>query len=392
MKAKKIFSTGAVIVLCLGIFRSVVDVFEDNYVTTMINLITGGDTLKITIYHIVKFGVCPIVAIGAGRWLKSHYLTVMRIGIVADLAFFLAFSQMQNSWVSIILTSAIQGSAFIMYYLPLNFIMANWIRSDELHKFFSYQSLIGKIMSVLLPVLLGGMIVTISYGRTISVMIVVVILQLATLLFANKADAKPQVYSSYNIISFIKKAFSNKEMSHFFIISFCKGAVLVGAQSQLINLLIIAKFGDELQLGKVTSIVAVIAMVTLYVFGKFANEKMYRKILSVLTVIQVTVVVSLLLWTNTATIILIKLCFDCVLSIVGLITNAYVFKLADNELTKSHKAEYFVFHEIGMNAGRIVSWLFVIIATTISVNILPLAILLITIIFLVMVTILRIKS
>ena len=355
------FSYGANVLLVLLIFRCIVDLFEDSYITTELSHITGGDTSKIAIYYIVKHIFCPIGAILAGKWVKKKSLTVMRIGIIADLLFFILFSKINDSWFSIITIAAIQGLSLVLYYLPLSFVTANWILESERHKLLSYQQTLSKTMSVIVPVTLGAIIYASDYSSTIKLMIVIVVLQLVTI--AVVRDSGTCENSHYDLIGFVKKSFKDKEMRDYFLISILKGLTLIGAQSQIINMLIFERFGNEYELGKITSIIACIAIASFWLFGKFGSEKIYRKIMIIFTAIQIAVVATLLAMTNAVTIIAIKLCFDCTLSIVRLIADNYCYKLSNKPINTKMKSEFFIYQEFGLNIGRIISWAIVILAS-----------------------------
>ena len=384
------FSYGANVLLVLLVFRCIVDLFEDSYITTELSNITGGDTSKIAVYYIVKHLLCPIGAVLAGKLVKKKPLIVMRIGIVVDLLFFAVFSRINTSWFSIITISAVQGLALVLYYLPLSFVTANWVLDSERHKLLSYQQTISKTMSVIVPVTLGAIIYASDYNSTIKLMIVIVALQLVTI--AVVRDSGTCENSHYDLIGFVKKSFKDKEMRDYFLISILKGLTLIGAQSQIINMLIFERFGNEYELGKITSIIAFIAIVSFWLFGKFGSEKIYRKIMIIFTAIQIAVVVALLVMTNAVTIIAIKLCFDCTLSIVRLIADNYCYKLSNKPINEKMKSEFFIYQEFGLNIGRIISWIIVFLASVLTFispsTILTISISLITIGFVAMVDLL----
>ena len=380
------FSYGANVLLVLLVFRCIVDLFEDSYITTQLSIITGGNTTKIAIYYIVKHLLCPIGALLAGRWVKTHCLTVMRIGIIADLIFFIAFSQIKDTWGSIIVIAAIQGLALVLYYLPLSFVTANWVLDKERHRFLSYQSVISKTMSIIIPVTLGTIIYATNYNSTIKLMIVIVALQLITIAVIRRD--KTCESSNFDMLGFVKKSVKDKEMRDYFLISILKGLTLIGAQSQLINMLIFNRFGNEYELGKITSLIAILSIISFWTFGKFGSEKIYRQIIKSFTVIQVVVVLALLAITNEITIIAIRMCFDCTLSIVRLIADNYCYKLVNKPLNETMKSEFFVYQEFGLNIGRIISWIIVIFVSLLtfvsSGTILTVSLCMITIAFVIM--------
>ena len=71
-------SRNARTLLILSMLRIVVDLFLDNYVTTMLSKLTSGNMIMISWYYMVMFACTVAGAIILGKFVKNHYLGVLR--------------------------------------------------------------------------------------------------------------------------------------------------------------------------------------------------------------------------------------------------------------------------------------------------------------------------
>ena len=118
-------SQGAWLMILLLSLRTIIDIFEDNYVTTLLTRLTDGATSKIAVYFIVKYGVTAVGAIFIGRYVKKYALRVFRLGMISTFLFFIAFINMKLTIFSMLIAASLQGLALIMYYLPFAVINAS---------------------------------------------------------------------------------------------------------------------------------------------------------------------------------------------------------------------------------------------------------------------------
>jgi len=373
----KKLSSGAKMMVLLMALRTIVDLFEDSYITTMLSRLTNGDTVKIALYFIVKYLFTGLGAILIGKWVKSRYLTVLRLGIIADLIFFIAFINMNNTWTSLVTTAILQGLALILYYLPVSFANSNWIKQKERHLYSSINGISVQILGILIPITFGGIIAKTSYTSTGSIIVAIILLQLFATLFVK--NEKTSSEKKFALTQFCKDILHSKQMKLFILMNLFRGIALMGAQRQLINMLIFNQYQNEFQLGKITSIISFTTIILLWLFGKFTSTNHYRKLLILTTSIQILSVVSLILTTNTATIITISFCFTSCVGIINIILDNFFYTIA-NQYNDS-KPEFLVSNEIVINAGRIISWCFAIFTTlfqtsstiTISISLINLA-------------------
>jgi len=372
---------GANMMLLLMGFRAIVDIFEDNYITTMLSRLTGGNISTITFYYMIKYLFTGVGAILIGKLVKQKYLTTLRIGIVADLIFFVALIKIRDSFISIGITAMLHGLALILYYLPIGFANANWIKENERHSYSSVKGIMNQILGILIPITFGGIISKTSYTHTGSILIAVVILQLiATIYVKDDVSSEPSIF---RLIPFIKKIWQSSEMRIFMLMTLFRGIALMGAQKQLINMLIFENYGSEFQLGKITSIIAILTITLFWLFGRFSSEKHYRKILIFGTTIQLIAVIALMIRTNSMTITIINFTFTAVFGIMSSIIENYTYNKYVNKYQES-KPEFLVSYEIIINFGRIISWLFVIVSSIWSVSAISASIGIINVLFVIM--------
>ena len=142
-------SQGAWLMILLLSLRTIIDIFEDNYVTTLLTRLTDGATSKIAVYFIVKYGVTAVGAIFIGRYVKKYALRVFRLGMISTFLFFIAFINMKLTIFSMLIAASLQGLALIMYYLPFAVINASVVKKSERHNYSAKNSIAGKILGMI---------------------------------------------------------------------------------------------------------------------------------------------------------------------------------------------------------------------------------------------------
>ena len=286
-------SRNARTLLTLSMLRIIVDLFLDNYVTTMISKLTGGNMIMISYYYIVMF-ICTVAGAALiGKFVKSHYLGVLRCGITVNVLFFLLFIYLKNNIFYFAVLASLQGLSLGCYYLPIQFASSNWISPKDRHKYSSITGILGQVLKIILPVLLGGIIVKNNYKNTGIYMFMVVLLQLAVTLIIKEEKTTKQI-TPYSLPKYFKIIALSKNMKLFWIMCFFRGIALLGAQRQLINLLIFEQ-NNEFELGKITSVISIITIILFYGFGKFVSSKQYKRVLLLSTILQLVSVFALII-------------------------------------------------------------------------------------------------
>ena len=195
-------SRNARTLLILSMLRIVVDLFLDNYVTTMLSKLTSGNMIMISWYYMVMFACTVAGAIILGKFVKNHYLGVLRCGITVNVLFFLLFIYLKNNVFYFAVLASLQGLSLGCYYLPIQFASSNWINPEDQHKYSSITGILGQILKIILPVLLGVIIVKNNYHNTGIYMFIVVLLHLAvTLVIKEEKEAGQATPTAYQTIS-----------------------------------------------------------------------------------------------------------------------------------------------------------------------------------------------
>lgn len=377
-------SRGAWLMIWLLSLRTIIDIFEDNYVTTLLTRLTGGATSKIAVYFIVKYGVTALGAIFIGRYVKKYALGVFRLGMISTFLFFIAFINMKLTIFSMLIAASLQGLALIMYYLPFAVINASVVKKSERHNYSAKNSIAGRILGMITPITFGAIIAKTNYFTTGIVILSVIVLELVAASFIK--GVKSEEHERFEFAFFLKRFVKEGTNKLFIVMMICKGIALMGAQRQLINMLIFNQYGSEFQLGKIASLVSVSLIVLVALFGKYSTPKKYKIILGITAGIQLSTVMFLIFNTNTISIVLMRFAFDAVVGIIGLIAENYLYGLA--VANAEYKTEYMVLTEVMSNAGRILSWVLAIIVSVISTQnfmSIPIAISVINLAFMVMV-------
>lgn len=378
---KERLSLAAWFVILMGGIRTIVDLFEDNFITTLLMQLTNNDSSQIAIYSIARFSVIIVVVVLLGILCKRHPLAVFRTGIVLDLVLMLSLRHIRNNWSSLLFIAFIQGIALVVYYLPFNLLNSNWVSPKERHRFSGTNEAICKAIAILAPILLGSLISGKGYEYTLIFMAILVLIQL--ILAQNLKKGNISENRNFHLISFFQKIATSKDLQVYFLVEFLRGISIAGAQSNIITMLVYSETQSEYTLGKLISIIAIISMAVAWIFGRYCSKKHYVVIIWTTVVTQVVAITLLICFSGLPTIILENIVVSVFIGLVSLISTNLMFNISLEQ--EESKTEFFVTREIVLNIGRIISWGLVIVSSLLKTSLtLKISLVFIAIAFIVM--------
>lgn len=346
-------------IVCNGL-NKVIDLFISTFLVAYLLNITGGNILQISLYYLfVYIGMIVFYSLASYLLHNVNKLYVYRISLVLKCLFLMLIAILREDVAKYIIPIAILYSIESgLYWSSYNCMMTEAISSKSVHKFYGVYNIVGYIVSIVAPIALGFIIDAGSFVKTsIYAFIVCLLIIISTFLLKNRKEenGKLDLKGFINSVTKYKKDFISCYLMCFF-----NG--LRNSTSTIITILIVLTFNSNVSLGSLSSIMAIVGIIVTYLFMKLYKSK-YSKILYLCFALSLIGVIAVALDINKVTIVLFNVLYTIAMIIPD---NLYSQRrMGIIRITKNHKyaMEHNMLAEASLNAGRVVSYAFLLIGS-----------------------------
>lgn len=356
---KKI-SENAKLLLIIHTIRKTIDIFLGPFLTSYLFKVAIDNIQIISLYNIFSYIVIAVIALIIGRILKNKYeMQIFRIGMISKFIQLLIIIILGDNVVNYIWVLAIiAGLSTETYAFPLNLFSSKLVSNDEKDEFIVYKKIFKDLANTLIPFLLGSIISIKSFQTTAIIILILSFIQIVLsfkLKYNRESSNKIKKLDLINQINLIK---NNKKLQKFYIMKFFKGMAYEGALDTAVTLLIIMSFKSDFSLGIITSIISILVVASSYIYKKIKNIEKKHLLIMISCVIIFLNSVILVFITNEYTIVAYNIIFAIFIQFIMITEEVQTLKFTNSEvIDDSNRVETFVFLEIFLNAGRIISYI-----------------------------------
>ena len=244
---------------------------------------------------------------------------------------------------------------------PLNLFSSKLISNNEKKNFVVYKTVLTNLSKVLIPFLLGSIISMKSFETTAIIILILSFIQIL-LSFKLKFIRTNSENKKLNLIKEINLIKTNKKVKRYFMMKFFKGMAYEGALDTAVTLLIIISFNSDFSLGIITSIISLLAMISSYIYKKVKNQDKMNILIIISCIIILLSSIILVFITNQYTIIGYNLIFAFFLQFIMVAEEVQTLKFTNSDIINdSNRVETYVLLEVFLNAGRIISYILLLI-------------------------------
>ena len=339
--------------LLKGILTNFVDVFLVLY---FIN-VSNNNILPLGIYKLVDITTIWLVVFSLRNYCKSkNRVWLMRIGIVLYFIYFLAIILLKEQVVNYIyLIGLLYGLEEGFYYSVYNTIESDGIENKDREKYLGTYNAWKNIVSIIFPLLFGGLIEKSGFINTIIVVLIIVALQIILSIVLKDNNIPKE--SKTDLKEFNDVIKEHPELKSIIRTNICSGLTYSeGALSYVITIYIIKVFSESVSLGIFTSIFSVISIIIGFLFVKVIKPKYYIKLLCTTLPITIILLCIMLLNCNFITVVLYNL-FQTISKLLSdLIRERNIFNFSNiKTIKRKYKVEYFLTLEKSLFIGRVIS-------------------------------------
>lgn len=203
---------------------------------------------------------------------KSNRIWVYRIANIIEVSFvILTIFRGEDIAKLVVLAGVLNGISHGAYYASYNVLRQEMVSRNSMDKFSVILALLGRIINIVCPILLGALIEVSTFSNVAIYVLVISIIQIVLSFFIK---AKRPDNSEFNVRKYFKRLKENpelsKKMKQIYIMCCFQGCL--AAVSILLNINIMMQFGSSFSLGAVTSIFSIVSIVTLILTTKFTKQ------------------------------------------------------------------------------------------------------------------------
>lgn len=342
-------------------------VFIETFLVAYFLKVTNENITTISIYYILIYTLLSLGNIVMGKVIKkipTKSKHIMSLGIVTR-ALFILFIVLLSDKIATnyILIAIIYAFSEILYWCAHELIYIDVTNNDNRKKYMSVKKILGKIVNIISPIILGTSIELYSFTKIAVYVFILSIIQIIITFFI-KTDIKNDKNEKYNFrkfLNYIKE--NNLTKIQKYNLSGIAYGIVESSISTLIIIITIMTFKTSLNLGILTTIFSICSMISLMLYNKFYDKKNANLILSLCSFVVVIGVIGLLINISKTTLIIYNFCYIVTFCILDVVYNTRKGDLVKECEIEKYREEYIGYTSISIGLGRIIGYILMLIVS-----------------------------
>jgi MFS transporter, YQGE family, putative transporter len=292
----------------------------------------------------------------AGKWVKEYNkMHCLRLGVAMSAVFYLLvlwFGVKAANWV--ILLGAVQGMSGAFFWLAYNIVYFEVTDPDNRDKFNGWAGLLGSGAGMIAPWVSGFLIThmkdTTGYRLIFSISLGIFIAGAIVSFFLKRRPTQKHYEWLYGIKQLREKG--NDWRSAF--PALVAQGFREGVFGFLIGLMVYIATKNELLLGNYSLITSAVSLAAFFLAGKFLKPSRRSAAMLIGSLAMTAVIVPFFWSISFTTLLIFGITVSLFYPLYSIPITSSVFDLIGaNKESASHRAEFVVLRETGLNAGRI---------------------------------------
>lgn len=356
--------TEANIIIAINALKIIMIIFIGPFLTAYFIKNSAESISDLSIYYIFCYIILAIGSFAVASMVKNKFrIGMFRIGVIINFFYIMTIIILKEKIIdNLWLISILYGLSASAYFFPYNLFVINKVDNSQRTKFTVKTIIVESLVEVLCPILLGSIITVTNYELTAIIILVISFIQIILSFYLN--PEKENELPKFNAIETWNKLKKNKQIQKMSIVELLVGMnTSDGALKILMTILIFNSFKTDMNLGIITSIISILAIIVLQIYERVYKNKDDSKLITISSILPVLSVFVLLFWRNNVTIIIYNIFFVVFTKILSVARQVRLYNLADSEIVdKNIQCEFFAVREIILNLGRIIGYILLLIA------------------------------
>ena len=249
--------------------NNIISIFVSTFLISYIYSISSNYVMNVAIFYAFNYFSMMVFYFLISHIIdKTDRVTFYRIAIIIRATFIICVVFWgENLAKFVILAGLLHGFSEASYWSAYN-LMKNELVSKHLVACYSgCQYVICEITNIVIPIILGGIIDSAHFKTCAKIVFVIAVLEL---IFSIFIKSKRPENSSFNLAGFVRDIKNKGYMGKLVILSIIIGGFygLLGVLAPLKTIMIMYEFASDFSLGIITSIVAIVVLLTIIFIRK----------------------------------------------------------------------------------------------------------------------------
>lgn len=347
----------------LNNLKDIVRVFGNIFLSIYFFNATEGNLVEVLKYWLVYSASNLIYRYAICKFLNTNnIIKLYRLSLFANLITVSILLILRENIVNYIYIFALlQSFAISLYYATYENITCNINKNDNYKKYFSIDSLLANLISIVAPLCLGVLIETYSYIVAFGVLFIITIGCFIFSLFLNNEKIECE---KIKVLEYFKSIKDKKIYRKTLVQNFFDGFNTWGPVGVLTTVVIYSQITNEAIVGGINSISNIIGVLFSILCIKIINKNNFGKL-----IIPTTIIIFLLTIPISIKFSLILVCTYVILNQIGVIItdingNSLTYELKNNIIDEKYKNAYLWNIQFIFDIGRIVGYSLVLIIAT----------------------------
>jgi len=360
MKNTKLTKNLNLLMIC-EIFFQFSDIFSRTFLVAYFYELTSQNLRIISSYYLIAYLLVGLCFWLMGDLIKTkNKLTFYRSGIIFNCLYIFSIlaigkNASQLYWLLGIVYGLSQG----VYWVACHNMINSFTSTSNCKKYITSREIWLNIVKIILPFILGTSIHFSSFINVTIAILVVTFFQLLFSFFIKEENDNCTSSQSFNLLAYLSKLKKLEEKAetlyHYYYYIFFS-AIVEGAMTTLITVMIMMTFSSTLDLGILTTLFSLCTVVTIYVFQRFYQKKHSKKYIYTCFIFMIFSTLILVFDINKFSVIVYNFCNAIFIIILSNIGNIQRYNSLNRLGLNNNVAEHQAFCEICLAFGRFVAY------------------------------------
>ena len=346
----------------LNNLKDIIRIFGNLFLSIYFFNITNGNLIEVLKYWLLysasnlvyRYVICKFIN-------TNNVIKLYRVSLFANLITVSILLVLRENIINYIYIFALlQSFAISLYYATYENITCNINKNNSYKKYFSIDSLLSNLMSILAPLCLGALIETFSYIVAFGVFLIITVGCFVLSLFLNNEKVQCQRIEVFKYLKSIKdkKIYRKTLLQNFF-----DGFNTWGPVGVLTTVIIYSQISNETIVGGINSMSNVVGVLVSLLCIKVINKSNFGKL-----IIPTTIIIFLLTIPISINFSVVVVCIYTILNQIGIVItdingNSLTYELL-NEITEpKYQNDYLWNIQFIFDIGRIVGYSLVLLVS-----------------------------
>lgn len=359
---KKLNKQTVVLIIC-EIVMSISKMFLDTFLVAYFFQLTNQNTTLISIYYLIAYFIVGLIFWLGGDIIKTkNRVRVFQYGMIANCLYILVIGILGEKCKDFyVLLGILFGISQGIYWLAAHTLRSQVIPFEDTKRYVSIQGIIDQIIKIVFPIIIGTSIELTSFKEVAILIFVLTIIQIITSTKLKQSDTKTE---GFNLLHYIKKVNKlgerSKAIKYSYKIAFYEG-ISSSLLSTLITLIIVMAFKTSFNLGALTTVFSIFAIITNMIYKKYYKEKHAKIYIILCTILPVFSVLGLLMDINKEAVVIYNMINSIFVTFLNNIKTTQRYNCLNIEGLENDKIEHQSMYEISLALGRVTAYIVLLI-------------------------------